>query len=149
MLQLLLIPVDGFYCVDCDHSYKCPICMMHICYGSSMFYSSERSEPFSVLQSIFSCDSAWHKLNQNKSLPARALVFSPFLFQISISNGHISETKWCILDPLVPNFSSHQGLSWKWPSATLSPSFKVSLRGGGIWYIFLLKSLLYCKALNN
>ena len=47
--------------------------------------------------------------------------------QISTSNDHISETKRNILDPLVPKFSSHWGLSpapsWKWPSSTLSPSF--------------------------
>ena len=49
------------------------------------------------------------------------------LTQIPTSNGHISETKRAILDPLVPKFSSDRGLSptlsWKWPSATLSPSF--------------------------
>ena len=46
---------------------------------------------------------------------------------ISTLNGHFSETKWAILDPLVPKFSYDWGLSptfsWKWPSATLSPSF--------------------------
>ena len=46
---------------------------------------------------------------------------------IPTSNGHISETKRAILDPLVPKFSYDRGLSptlsWKWPSATLSPSF--------------------------
>ena len=42
-------------------------------------------------------------------------------------NGRISETKRDFLDPLVPKFSYDRGLSptlsWKWPSATLSPSF--------------------------
>ena len=33
------------------------------------------------------------------------------LSQIPTSNGHISETKRAILDPLVPKFSSDQGLS--------------------------------------
>ena len=46
---------------------------------------------------------------------------------IPTSNGHISETKRDFLDPLVPKFSYDWGLSptlsWKWPSATLSPSF--------------------------
>ena len=46
---------------------------------------------------------------------------------IPTSNGHISETKRDFLDPLVPKFSYDRGLSptlsWKWPSATLSPSF--------------------------
>ena len=49
------------------------------------------------------------------------------LTPIPTSNGHISETKRRILHPLVPKFSSDRGrsltLSWKWPSATLSPSF--------------------------
>ena len=49
------------------------------------------------------------------------------LTQIPTSNGHISETKRRILYPLVPKFFSRRGishtLSWKWPSATLSPSF--------------------------
>ena len=49
------------------------------------------------------------------------------LSQIPTSNGHISETKRAILDPLVPKFSSDQGLSptlsWKWRRVTLSPSF--------------------------
>ena len=46
---------------------------------------------------------------------------------ISTLNGRISETKRDFLDPLVPKFSYDRGLSptlsWKWPSATLSPSF--------------------------
>ena len=46
---------------------------------------------------------------------------------IPTSNGHISEMKQDFLDPLVPKFSYDRGLSpvlsWKWPSATLSPSF--------------------------
>ena len=49
------------------------------------------------------------------------------LTPIPTSNGHISETKRGILYPLVPKFFSRRGLSttlsWKWPSATLSPSF--------------------------
>ena len=49
------------------------------------------------------------------------------LTQIPTSNGHISETKRAILDPLVPKFSSDRGLSptlsWKWRRVTLSPSF--------------------------
>ena len=49
------------------------------------------------------------------------------LSQIPTSNGHISETKRAILDPLVPKFSSDRGLSptlsWKWRRVTLSPSF--------------------------
>ena len=47
--------------------------------------------------------------------------------QIPTSNGHISETKRGILDPLVPKFFSRRGLSstlsWKWANVTLSPSF--------------------------
>ena len=43
------------------------------------------------------------------------------------SNGCISETKKATEDPLVPKFSYRRGLSptlsWKWPRATLSPSF--------------------------
>ena len=42
-------------------------------------------------------------------------------------NGCISETKKATEDPLVPKFSYRRGLSptlsWKWPRATLSPSF--------------------------
>ena len=49
------------------------------------------------------------------------------LTQIPTSNGHISETKRGILDPLVPKFFSRRGLSsplsWKWANVTLSPSF--------------------------
>ena len=44
-----------------------------------------------------------------------------------MSKGHISETKRGILDLLEPKFSSDRvlspTLSWKWPSATLSPFF--------------------------
>ena len=46
---------------------------------------------------------------------------------ISTSNGHNFQTKKDIGYPLVPKFSPFRGLSstlsWKWCSATLSPSF--------------------------
>ena len=42
-------------------------------------------------------------------------------------NGRISKMKRDFLNPLVPKFSYDRGLSpthsWKWPNATLSPSF--------------------------
>ena len=57
----------------------------------------------------------------------KCYIVKSALTPIPTSNGHISETKWDFLDPLVPKFSYDQGLSptlsWKWPSATLSPSF--------------------------
>ena len=59
--------------------------------------------------------------------PCKAVTNYYGLTQIPTSNGHISETKQGILDPLVPKFFSRRRLSptlsWKWPSATLSPSF--------------------------
>ena len=62
-------------------------------------------------------------LQQNPNIAKRKMGTT----QIWTSNGHISETKRGILDPLVPKFFSRRGLSstlsWKWANVTLSPSF--------------------------
>ena len=73
-------------------------------------------------------------LAPSKSVPNYGPLTEPKIFivkfdctAIPTSNDHISETKRDFLDPLVPKFSYDRGLSptlsWKWPSATLSPSF--------------------------
>ena len=64
-------------------------------------------------------------------------------------NGRISKTKRDFLDPLVPKFSYDRGLSptlsWKWPSATLAPSFGLFQSEKntflGMVYIFILQKI--------
>ena len=69
-----------------------------------------------------------------KSVPNYGPLTEPKIYIVKFGhtaiptlNGRISETKRDFLDPLVPKFSYDRGLSptlsWKWPSATLSPSF--------------------------
>ena len=69
-----------------------------------------------------------------KSVPNYGPLTEPKIYIVKFGrtaiptlNGRNSETKQDFLNPLVPKFSYDRRLSptlsWKWPSATLSPSF--------------------------
>ena len=88
--------------------------------------------PFSIYRCstavMLHIEKAVWKLGQNGRSTEAKIYYYRFVYTSTFfSNGRISETKQDFLNALVPKFSYRRGLSstlsWKWCSATLSPSF--------------------------